>query len=58
MKNVLIISASLRQRSNSERLAAAFAAGAREAGHTVEEIQAAVEPVLLVSPDLKEMEED
>ncbi|MFR5860394.1 MAG: hypothetical protein ACLUES_01445 [Flavonifractor plautii] len=26
-------------------------------GHTVE-IQAAVEPVLLVSPDLKEMEED
>ena len=27
-------------------------------GHTVEEIQAAVEPVLLVSPDLKEMEED
>ena len=26
--------------------------------HTVEEIQAAVEPVLLVSPDLKEMEED
>lgn len=38
MKNVLIISASLRQRSNSERLAAAFAAGAREAGHTVEEI--------------------
>lgn len=38
MKNVLIISASLRQRSNSEHLAAAFAAGAREAGHTVEEI--------------------
>ena len=27
-------------------------------GHTVEEIQAAVEPVLLVSPDLKEMEEN
>ena len=27
-------------------------------GHTVEEIQAAVEPTLLVSPDLKEMEED
>lgn len=26
-------------------------------GHTVEEIQAAVEPKLLVSPDLKEMEE-
>ena len=26
--------------------------------HTVEEIQAAVEPVLLVSPDLKEMEEN
>ena len=31
--------------------------GARKV-HTVEEIQAAVEPVLLVSPDLKEMEED
>ena len=27
-------------------------------GHTVEEIQAAVEPKLIVSPDLKEMEED
>ena len=27
-------------------------------GHTVEEIQAAVEPELIVSPDLKEMEED
>ena len=27
-------------------------------GHTVEEIQAAVEPALIVSPDLKEMEED
>lgn len=35
MKNVLIISASLRQRSNSERLAAAFAAGACETGHAV-----------------------
>lgn len=27
-------------------------------GHTVEEIQAAVEPRLIVAPDLKEMEED
>ena len=27
-------------------------------GHTVEEIQAAVEPKLLVAPDLIEMEED
>lgn len=38
MKNVLILSASLRPRSNSEGLAAAFAAGAREAGHNVKEI--------------------
>ena len=27
-------------------------------GHTVEEIQAAVEPQLIISPELKEMEED
>ena len=27
-------------------------------GHTVEEIQAAVEPALIIAPDLKEMEED
>ena len=27
-------------------------------GHTVEEIQDAVEPQLIISPELKEMEED
>lgn len=36
MKNVLVISASLRGKSNSEALANAFADGAREAGHSVE----------------------
>ena len=36
MKNVLIISTSPRKGSNSEALADAFAAGAREAGHAVE----------------------
>lgn len=35
-KNVLVISTSLRKNSNSEQLAAAFADGAREAGHEVE----------------------
>lgn len=38
MKHVLILTASLRPRSNSDRLAAAFAEGAREAGHAVETI--------------------
>lgn len=38
MKHVLILTASLRPQSNSDRLAAAFAEGAREAGHTVETI--------------------
>lgn len=37
-KRVLIISASLRRRSNSEALADAFAKGAREAGNQVEQI--------------------
>ena len=37
-KKVLVISTSLRKNSNSERLAAAFASGAREAGHETEEI--------------------
>lgn len=37
-KNILIISTSLRQNSNSEALAAAFENGAREAGHTVHRI--------------------
>ena len=37
-KNVIIISTSLRKNSNSEALATAFAAGAREAGHVVEQI--------------------
>ena len=36
MKKVLIISTSPRRGSNSEALAEAFAAGAREAGHEVE----------------------
>ena len=36
MKNILIISTSPRKGSNSEALAEAFAAGAREAGNTVE----------------------
>ena len=36
MKNVLVISTSLRTNSNSEALADAFAAGARDAGNTVE----------------------
>lgn len=38
MKKVLIITSSLRARSNSDILAAAFAEGAREAGHEVTEI--------------------
>lgn len=38
MKHVLILTASLRPQSNSDRLAAAFAEGAREAGHEVETI--------------------
>lgn len=38
MKHVLILTASLRPQSNSDRLAAAFAEGAREAGHAVETI--------------------
>lgn len=38
MKKVLIITSSLRGRSNSDILAAAFAEGAREAGHEVTEI--------------------
>ena len=37
-KKVLIISTSLRQRSNSDALAETFAVGAREAGHQVEKI--------------------
>ncbi|MGN1021738.1 MAG: flavodoxin family protein [Aristaeellaceae bacterium] len=37
-KQVLVISASLRSRSNSEALAEAFLAGARSAGHTAEKI--------------------
>ena len=37
-KKVLIISTSLRRRSNSDALAEAFAVGAREAGHQVEKI--------------------
>lgn len=37
-KKVLVISTSLRAKSNSEALAANFAAGAREAGHEVEVI--------------------
>lgn len=40
-KKVLVISASLRKNSNSARLAAFFAAGARAAGHEVEEISLA-----------------
>ncbi len=36
MKHVLILSSSLRRRSNSAILAEAFAAGAREAGHETE----------------------
>lgn len=38
MKNVLIISSSLRAHSNSDALAAAFAEGAQSAGHAVETI--------------------
>ncbi len=37
-KNVLIITASLRPNSNSDALAAAFAAGARETGNAVETV--------------------
>lgn len=40
-KKILVISASLRKNSNSEALAAAFAAGTRAAGHEVEEISLA-----------------
>ena len=39
-KKVLIISSSLRRGGNSEALAAAFAKGAGEAGHSVETIPA------------------
>ena len=38
MKSVLIVSASPRLNSNSEALATAFARGAKEAGHEVEQI--------------------
>lgn len=41
MKTILIISASLRQHSNSEALASAFADGARAAGHSVETVSLA-----------------
>lgn len=37
-KKVLVITTSLRERSNSDALADAFAAGARAAGHQVEQI--------------------
>ena len=37
-KSVLIISASLRNGSNSDLLAKEFARGAREMGHSVEEV--------------------
>ena len=38
MKKVLIITSSLRQRSNSDALAEAFARGAADAGHEVETV--------------------
>ena len=38
MKNVLVISSSLRKNSNSEQLAVSFAKGAKSAGHKVEVI--------------------
>lgn len=41
MKNIVIISTSLRPGSNSDLLAERFMAGAREAGHTVEKIMLA-----------------
>ena len=37
-KNILVISTSIRKDSNSDRLAAEFARGARDAGNNVEEI--------------------
>ena len=37
-KRILVISTSLREKSNSQALGDAFAAGAREAGHQVEQI--------------------
>ena len=37
-KRVLILTASLRPHSNSDLLAASFARGAQDAGHTVETI--------------------
>ena len=37
-KKVLVISTSIRSKSNSERLADAFAQGAREAGNVVTEL--------------------
>ncbi len=36
MKNIIVISTSLRKNGNSERLADAFVKGAKEAGHMVE----------------------
>lgn len=38
MKNIVILTASLRSNSNSDALAAAFAEGAKSAGHTVSTI--------------------
>lgn len=38
MKNIVVLSTSLRSNSNSAKLAEAFAAGAEAAGHTVERI--------------------
>ena len=38
MKKILVISSSLRAKSNSQALAESFAKGAQEAGHEVETV--------------------
>ena len=43
-KRILVISTSLREKSNSQALGDAFAAGAREAGHQVEQISLREDP--------------
>lgn len=42
MKNIIVISTSLRKNGNSERLADAFVKGAKEAGHMVENVRCKV----------------
>ena len=51
MKNVLVISSSLRKNSNSEQLAVSFAEGAKSAENEVEVISLRDTPYWLPSPN-------